>query len=223
VLRQSYDGGVDDAGTRRRGRYIEAARNDRAVLEAAREVFTRQGFDAPVSAVAARARCGMGSLYRRYPTKEALLQRLCVLAMEQAIEAAEAGLRHDDPWSGLAHYVRECVAAGTGALAPVAGTVVTTPQMQAASERVMEAACALVARAQAARVLRSDVTCLDLALLVEQFGRRAPQPWPDEDAALARLVTIALDGLRAPGTEPLPGDPPDPARHAQRLQPAPAR
>jgi AcrR family transcriptional regulator len=212
---------VDGDGARRRGRHIEAARNDRAVLEAAREVFTRQGFDAPVSAVAAHARCGMGSLYRRYPTKEALLQRLCVLALERAIDAAEAGLRCPDPWSGLAQYVRDCAGWATGAFPPVSSTIATTPEMRAASDRATEVVTELVARAQAARVLRPDVTCVDLALLVEQLGRRAPEPWPDEDSARARLVAIVLDGLRAPGTEPLPGPPPDPVRHAERLRPAP--
>src|SRR5215475_4953452 len=90
------------ARARRRGRYAEAARNDRLVLDAAREVFTSQGFDAPVSAVAQRAGVGIGSLYRRYGSKTELLQRLCTLAMEQAIEAAQAALAVGDPWAGLA-------------------------------------------------------------------------------------------------------------------------
>jgi AcrR family transcriptional regulator len=204
---------------RRRGRHNEAARNDRAVLEAAREVFTAQGFDAPVSAVAERAGCGMGSLYRRYPTKEALLQRLCVLAMEQAVEAAETGLRHEDPWSGLAHYVRECVVFGSGALAPLAGTIATSPEMWATSERGSSVIAALVERAHAAGALRADATRLDIALLIEQFSRRSRTPVADEDAARARLVAIALDGLRAPGAEPLPGDPPDPQAYAARWGP----
>src|ERR671923_381925 len=92
-----------------RGRQAEARRNDRLVLDAARDVFAEQGFDAPVAAVARRAGVGMGSLYRRYGSKEELLQRLCVVAMEQAIEAAEEALRDADAWAGLARYVRTCV------------------------------------------------------------------------------------------------------------------
>ena len=92
-----------------RGRQQEAARNDRKVLDAAREVFATQGWDAPVSAVAERAGVGMGSLYRRYGSKTELLQRLCVLAMEQNIAAAEQSLAMDEPWDALSSYVHACV------------------------------------------------------------------------------------------------------------------
>ena len=75
-----------------RGRQAEARRNDLVVLEAARDVFAAQGADAPISAVAARAGVGVGTLYRRYGSKTELLQRLCVLAMEQALAAAGEAL-----------------------------------------------------------------------------------------------------------------------------------
>src|ERR1700758_5294921 len=87
-----------------RGRQAEARRNDVAVLEAARDVFTALGADAPIAAVADRAGVGMGTLYRRYGSKTELLQRLCVLSMEQALDAAEEALKSDDPWAGLAGY-----------------------------------------------------------------------------------------------------------------------
>ncbi|HJZ02032.1 MAG TPA: helix-turn-helix domain-containing protein, partial [Streptosporangiaceae bacterium] len=74
------------------GRQAEARRNDLVVLEAARDVFSALGADAPVSAVADRAGVGIGTLYRRYGSKAELLQRLCVLAMEQAVAAADDAL-----------------------------------------------------------------------------------------------------------------------------------
>ncbi|HLU57697.1 MAG TPA: helix-turn-helix domain-containing protein [Pseudonocardia sp.] len=204
-------------GARKRGRYNEAARNDRAVLEAAREVFLTEGFDAPVSAIAERAGCGVGSLYRRYPTKEALLQRLCVLAMEQAVEAAEAGLRCPDPWTGLRQYIVDCVAFGSGALAPLAGRIATTPEMWETSERGNRVIAALVERARAGGALRDGVTQLDIALLIEQFSRRGSGALPaDDDNNRSRLLAIALDGLRAHNTDPLPGHPPDPDAYAAR-------
>src|SRR5580692_12043342 len=90
------------------GRQAEARRNDRAVLDAARDVFAAQGAGAPISAVAERAGVGMGTLYRRYGSKAELLQRLCVLAMEQALAAADDALRAADPWTGLSGYIRTC-------------------------------------------------------------------------------------------------------------------
>src|SRR6516165_10102135 len=91
------------------GRQAEARRNDLAVLEAARDVFTARGASAPITAVAERAGVGMGTLYRRYGSKTELLQRLCVLAMEQALDAAADALAAADPWTGLAGYIRACV------------------------------------------------------------------------------------------------------------------
>jgi AcrR family transcriptional regulator len=203
---------------RRRGRQAEAARNDRLVLEAARHVFTTQGSDAPVAAVAQHAGVGMGSLYRRYGSKEQLLQRLCVLAMEQSIEAAETALESDDPWSGLATYITTCVGFGAGAFAPVAGTIDTTAEMWDTATRAGRLAEKLVERAHSAGVLRADVTALDISLLIEQLGRRAVTPTADDDVARRRLLTIALDGLRARGAEPLPGPPPSWQHYQARWQ-----
>jgi AcrR family transcriptional regulator len=179
--------------------------------------FTAQGADAPVSAIAARAGVGIGSLYRRYPTKEALIQHLCVLAMEQTIDAASAALEAEDVWAGLAGYIRTCVDNHTGALAPVAGTIAVTPAMLRTSRRGMRLADALVQRAHDAGVLRADVTTLDISLLIEQFSRRSTtMPAAEEGNALERLLAIALDGLRASDADPLPGRPPSRAAYVGR-------
>lgn len=201
----------------RRGRQAEAERNDRRVLDAAREVFAAQGSRATVSAIAERAGVGMGSLYRRYGSKADLLRQLCSQGMQQSIEAAEAGLAVDDPWAGLAGYVRTCVAHATGALAPLAGAIETTPQMWEASRRGRWLLEQLVIRAQRDRTLRPDVTALDIAWLIESFGRQGPaSPGTEDHVIRQRLLAIALDGLRAAGTEPLPGPPPSPRHYEHR-------
>src|ERR1700757_3030890 len=103
------------------GRQAEARRNDLAVLEAARGGLSARGADARISAVAERAGVGMGTLYRRYGSKTELLQRLCVLAMEQALAAADQSLAMDEPWDALSSYVHACVGFSAGAFAPLAG------------------------------------------------------------------------------------------------------
>jgi AcrR family transcriptional regulator len=200
------------------GRQAEARRNDLAVLEAARDVFGTRGTDAPISAVAERAGVGMGTLYRRYGSKNELLQHLCVLAMEQALEAADEALRADDPWAGLAGYVRACVELRSGALASLAGRVETTAEMRRTARRGMTRMAEVVARAHDDGSLRADVTPLDVTWLIEQFSRRAPDPFdPEEERnARSRLVAIALDGLRARPAEALPGRPPSRARYVNR-------
>jgi AcrR family transcriptional regulator len=212
------------------GRQAEARRNDRAVLDAARDVFSAQGADAPISAVAERAGVGVGTLYRRYGSKTELLQRMCVLAMEQGIEAAGEALEADDPWTGLCGYIRACVEMRSGALGSLAGQIDMTDEMLSTARRGMTLAGEVVARAHRAGSLRPDVTALDIALLIESFSRRAPGASgsaapedPDDPAeadeernAQTRLLTVAFDGLRAPGVTPLPGRAPSASRYTGR-------
>src|SRR6516164_5005831 len=200
------------------GRQAEARRNDLAVLDAARDVFAAQGADAPISAVAERAGVGMGTLYRRYGSKTELLQRLCVLAMEQTAAAADDALCADDPWAGLAGYIRACVELRSGALAALAGQIETTAEMRAVARRGMARLGEIVARAHRDGSLRPDVTALDVTWLIEQFSRRPPDPVePDEERNVrARLVAIALDGLRTQAGQALPGRPPSRARYVRR-------
>ena len=206
------------------GRQAEARRNDLVVLEAARDVFTAQGAGAPISAVAERAGVGMGTLYRRYGSKTELLQRLCVLAMEQALQAADDALHTSDPWTGLAGYIQACVELRSGALAALAGQVETTAEMRAVARRGMTRLAEIVARAHRDGSLRPDVTAMDISWLIEQFSRRPPDPVePGEERNVrTRLLAIALDGLRAgdpgtPGTRPaLPGRPPSRAGYVRR-------
>jgi len=201
----------------RRGRQAEAERNDRLVLDAAREVFAARGFDAPVAAVAERAGVGMGSLYRRYGSKSDLLRRLCVLAMEQAIEAADVALAAADPWEGLAGYVRASVGFRSGALAPLAGTIETTPDMWQTSRRARRLLQEVVARASREGALRPDVTALDVTWLIELFSRQSPgRPGPEDENVRRRLLAIALDGLRARDAEPLPEPPPSAQAYEER-------
>jgi AcrR family transcriptional regulator len=198
-----------------RGRQSEARRNDLAVLDAAREVFAARGAEAPISEVAARAGVGMGTLYRRYGSKTELLQRLCVLAMEQSLAAAAAVLTNDDAWEGLTSYIRAGVEQRSGALAALAGHVETTAEMRQTARRGLRLVADVVARAHADGSLRPDVTALDISRLIEQFSRRAPDAVdPVEEANVRdRLLAIALDGLRGPAragraVDALPGTAP---------------
>ncbi len=192
------------------GRQAEARRNDLVVLEAARDVFTAQGANAPVAAVAERAGVGMGTLYRRYGSKTDLLQRLCVLAMEQALQAAADALRAGDPWTGLAGDVRTCVELRSGALAALAGQIETTAEMHAVARRSMARLAEIVARAHRDGSLRPDVTALDITWLIEQFGRRAPDPVrAGRGAQRPRAAGGHRPGRAArPGRRPRPPGPP---------------
>ena len=117
------------------------------MLEAARDVFTAQGAGAPVSAVAERAGVGIGTLYRRYGSKTELLQRLCVLAMDQALAATDDALQASDPWAGLEGYIRTCIELRSGSLASLAGQIETTAEMRSTARRSMARMEEIIARA----------------------------------------------------------------------------
>jgi AcrR family transcriptional regulator len=179
-----------------RGRQAEALNNDRAVVDAARRVFAVHGPDAPVSAVAAEAGVGIGSLYRRYPSKEALLVYVCLESMRQQEAAAQRGLEVDDPWDGLCRFVHECVSFRAGVFgATVAGALESTDELRRAAKKANDQVTLLMARAQDAGALRPGVTAIDLLLLIELFSRRRL----DDDGAHQRLLVIALDGLSSTG------------------------
>ncbi|MFD0473190.1 TetR/AcrR family transcriptional regulator [Nonomuraea thailandensis] len=80
------------------GRKAQAARNDELILQAARAVFTAEP-GAPIAAVAEKAGVGISALYRRYPSKEALLQKLCGDGLRLYVEVSERSLTDGgDPW-----------------------------------------------------------------------------------------------------------------------------
>ncbi len=204
----------------------QAERNDHAVLQAAREVLAEDGAHASVGAIAARAGVGIGSLYRRYRTKEELFQRLSLLSLRHWNDAAERALAQDDPGAGLAGFVMECAEFGQGTLGPVAGTIEVTEEMAAASAHGDELLERLVTRARAAGALRPDVTAVDITLLIEQLGRsplvdqlrrqRRDDLLDDAVAARRRLLAIAAAGLRPGDVPPLPGPPPSLALLTER-------
>lgn len=217
--------------TQHRGpRQAEAERNDHALLEAARTILVRDGIHASVAAIAARAGVGIGSLYRRFPSKELLFQRVVAVALEEWNDLAQEALQVDDAWDGFVHYFVRATAPGRGSLGPVAGLVAVTPDMVSTNTSGNAAAEALVARAQADGRLRDDVTVVDVFLLIEQLSRSPLQgelaDSHDEvlaaaaEAAHLRSVTIVLDGLRSAAANHLPGDPPGEALLAARWEQA---
>jgi AcrR family transcriptional regulator len=199
------------------GRRGEARRNDAAILEAARAVFVADP-NAPVSAVAARAGVGISSLYRRYESKEELLRKLCSDGLQRYVDIArEAVADEGDAWEAFAGFMGRIVEADMHTLTNTLAGRFTPTQAEYRNARIAEELDErLVARAQAAGVLRSDITPDDLTYVFEQIadvhGRTA-----ERTAELRRrYLALHLDALRAPGRTPLPGPPPTSAEQQSR-------
>ena len=206
-----------------RGRQAEAARNDTLILEAARVVFLRDP-SAPMSAVAEEAGVGVGGLYRRYASKDALLQKLCGDGLRHFTALAEAAVaQRGDPWGALSGFIAGVVESDVHALTVrLGGTFTSTEELRALADRSSGLVERLVRRAHRAGGLRRDVGATDLPMLFEQLSAVRVQD-PERTTELRhRYLSLTLDALRADGrTEegagrPLAGPAPTAAELGER-------
>ncbi|WP_323097112.1 helix-turn-helix domain-containing protein [Intrasporangium sp. YIM S08009] len=201
------------AAPARRGRQAEAARNDAAILEAARTVFLRDPA-APMSAVAHEAGVGVGGLYRRYAGKDELLQTLCGDGLRRFVALAEETVARlddgGDAWAAFEGFVRGVVESDVHALTVrLAGTFRSTPELRALAVRSGPLVAGLVARAREAGVLRPDVTDADLPMVFEQLTAVRVEDVERTAQLRRRYLALHLDALRARhGSATLPGGPP---------------
>ncbi|MGW8883511.1 TetR/AcrR family transcriptional regulator [Streptomyces sp. NPDC055749] len=111
--------GTAGAATRQAPLRVDAQRNLEHVLRAAREVFGELGYGAPMEDVARRARVGVGTVYRRFPSKDVLVRRIAEEETSRLTEQARAALgQEEEPWSALSRFLRTSVASGAGRLLP---------------------------------------------------------------------------------------------------------
>jgi AcrR family transcriptional regulator len=191
------------------GRRAEAARNDDRIREAARAVFLADP-GAPISAVAEHAGVGIGALYRRYASKDELLQHLAADGMRRYLEEVRAALADDgDAWIAFTRFMRRCVDIGAGALTQrLAGSFTATEELNLQGREIHQATQELLERTKAAGALRADVEVGDLSLLLEQLqGLRV-----GDDVRASQLrhryLTLLLDSLHMASAPQLPGTPP---------------
>jgi len=181
----------------------DAQRNRQRVLEVAEAVFADEGLDVPIDEIARRAGLGVGTLYRHFPTKEALFSAIVVGRVERATGHARAlaATPPDDPGAGFfgfLSYLLDQGAAKKDFVDALAGAGVDLVRSTAAARRGFRAALAkLLARAQAAAAVRDDVTVEDIvALVVGLFA--AIERHAGARSARDRLFAIVCHGLRPP-------------------------
>ena len=191
------------------GRRAQAARNDQVILDAARAVFTNDP-EAPISAVAALAGVGISALYRRYRSKEELLQRLASDGMRRHVAEAEAAVADGrDAWTAFAEFLHRSVDAGTGALTlRLTGTFPVTDALRRDGRAAYEATQRVLDRTRSAGALRPGIEVGDVSLLLEQL--QAVQVGDERRTRQLRhrYLTLLLDGMRDPFAPPLPGPAP---------------
>ncbi|MBE1534305.1 TetR/AcrR family transcriptional regulator [Actinomadura algeriensis] len=174
----------------------DARRNRRRVLDAARVAFEEGGAEVQMEDIARRAGVGVGTIYRHFPTKQALVDELIdEWLADGAANAAEA-LRIDDPWEGLAHFVRlsaEVMARNRG-LRMVFGDIglLFDENTGHQNRELHDNATRLLARAHAAGTLRADVGLREFRTLMCGLAMTVSLAGPDERRLYA---DVFLQGL----------------------------
>ncbi|MEJ3746257.1 helix-turn-helix domain-containing protein [Actinomycetes bacterium KLBMP 9797] len=179
------------------GRRAQAARNDGAILAAARTVFIADP-DAPVGAVARAAGVGISALYRRYPSKEALLATLCLDGLRQFVAIAQAAREVTDPWEGFVEFLRGIVDADVHSLTVyLAGRFPPTPDHRALAARAGTLGDDILHRAQQAGAVRADLASTDLPMIFEQLAAIRLGDAEHVRELRRRYLDVHLAGLRS--------------------------
>jgi AcrR family transcriptional regulator len=189
----------------------DAERNRQKILAAAAEVFADRGLSATLDEIARAAGVGVGTVYRRFDTREKLIDALFESKIEEIAAMAEEAAALENPWDGLVAWV-EAVAhlQGTdrGLKAVLLSSVEGRDRIEAASERIVPIVAGIVERAKAGGELRGDVELTDFPLLELMVGSVAERLKATDPERWRRYLGILLDGLRtrrdAPTPLPLP-------------------
>jgi AcrR family transcriptional regulator len=177
----------------------DARRNREKVLAAARAVFSEQGVDAQMDDVARRADVGVGTVYRHFPTKEALLNALSDELFAVVAVYTRNQLTLDDPWEAFtrAMWFGAEKTAGDRAFSEILSA--TRPGQNRTcpgKEDLFVTIAELIDRCKAAGTMRQDVMVDDIGLMMCGVGSASQMEHP-VPGAWRRHLAIMLDGLRA--------------------------
>jgi AcrR family transcriptional regulator len=178
-----------------RPKRADARRNYEKVLAAAREAFAEGGESTALEEIARRAGVGIGTLYRHFPNRQALLEALYVNEVEEVCRSA-AELEGSDPWDALNSWF-ERVLAYLATKQALANELLNyfdrdAPLFQVCRTSLYGAGGPLLERAQAAGVVRQDVEFPEVMQMVMGIAK-IPASDPSQ---VAHIFRIALDGLR---------------------------
>jgi AcrR family transcriptional regulator len=190
---------TDTAASEPRPLRADAERNRQRILRAAAEVFTERGLQATLDDVAERAGVGVGTVYRRFPDKEALVEALFTERLDTLVGLAEQALAEPDPWVALATFLEQ----GASVIAVDRGLRQTLMFARygrdgvANARRCMQPLVArLVQRAQEAGVVRADLRSTDVPLIEFMLGSAAEYAGQVRPEIWRRYLALILDALR---------------------------
>jgi AcrR family transcriptional regulator len=175
----------------------DARRNRELVLTAARETFAADGLDAQMDDIAARAGVGVGTVYRHFPTKEALIEAIAREGYEETCRIAREALEQDDPWDAFSEFMWRGARLHRDdrAQCEINTTRPDVSRRVAGDKReLLELVGRLIERGQRAGAIRADLSTDDMPMIWCSLG--AAQQYTGH-TSWERYLEVVLDGLRA--------------------------
>lgn len=191
----------------------DARENRERILAAAREAYALHGIDVPMAAIARRAKVGVATLYRRFPTRAALVSEAFAEQLADCVGVLHEGLADPDPWRGFCSVVENvCMMQATerGFTQAFLSEFPDHPEYTEERDRAEEGLALLIRRAKESGRLRQDFDIRDFTLLLLANSGATGAVGDDAPAASRRLVSYLLQSFRAEAAAPLP--PPAPLR-----------
>ncbi|MET9001807.1 TetR/AcrR family transcriptional regulator [Amycolatopsis sp. Hca4] len=192
----------------------DARRNRDQILAAAKSIFAASGPEVPMEEIARAAGVGVGTLYRRFPDRDALVRAVAMDNFERVlIDARVIAAEETSSWRALERLLRQSVELQLSVqLAMVSHRALVIlkndPEVRRLRDEILEVLDAFVEGAQAEGKLRDDVGAGDIAILFATLLRQARAKTPEvAEMAARRCVGIMIDGLSARPGSSLPGRP----------------
>jgi AcrR family transcriptional regulator len=176
----------------------DAQRNRERILESAREVFAARGFAATLDDVAHHAGVGIGTVYRRFPTKEELIEAVFTDRLEDLVTLAEEALSAESPWEGLTGFLRTSArwhAADRGLRD--AALSMDEEHFKKAGEQIVPLLEQLMDRAHTEGTLRPDAGFHDFPIIMAMVTEMAQHSADCRPGLYERYLELVIDGLRA--------------------------
>ncbi|WP_327422282.1 TetR/AcrR family transcriptional regulator [Streptomyces sp. NBC_01527] len=179
----------------------DARRNYDRLLGEARAAFAEHGTDASLEDIARRSGVGIGTLYRHFPNRHALMSAVFQEALGTLLTRSHELAAADNPCSGLVEWLGAIIT-HAGEYRGLAQALMSTSRDETSALSdcnvpLREAGARLLARAQASGTVRADVSIGDLMQLTNAIALAAEQA-PEDPALAGRLLTLTLQGLKGP-------------------------
>jgi AcrR family transcriptional regulator len=197
----------------RRTMRADAERNRRRLLDAATQMFCERGLDVGVGEIAQQAGVGRGTLFRNFPSKEHLIAAIVVERMKESISRGRAALEAtDDPGQALFDLIEQSVGRSQTDRAlfdAIAETWLANDEIREIHAELIGVLDALVRRAQDAGAVRTDVSAVDVLMMVKGVCEAVGSFQHVKSDVTLRQLDLVRSAISAPGAQrPLRGSPP---------------